>query len=363
MEQVGRGRRGGDDALPGAGQCGSGQACTRAGWKKGAGAEGHLVAGVLYLGAQRGPGCKTCWRCWVRPPRRIRARANPPLFVSAGAGPDARSFPVRARPEPGTCSPTYSKIVNDPYIGPHRHVPRAPGARSTRRTTQAVCGRGARRRSRSRPPGLLMMGREHGRGPRALACRATSGAHLQGFEEIVFDCVLHDSHDEEPDPDASRWSFPAGRMFGLAIEAACGAATRAHLRGCCTSLAAEDPNLADRARRGPRNETVPGRGLSELAPFDRCWERWAVQCTSWRSSTRPPPRIPYRETITAYAEGGMPANKKQTGGAGAVRGGSIRCGWSRSRGVAPASSSSIQVKGGVDSVPVHPRRRKRRVGR
>src|SRR5207302_703051 len=51
----GRGRRGGDDALPGAGQRGSGHAARAAG--EGA-ARGPSGAGVLYLGAQRGRGAR-----------------------------------------------------------------------------------------------------------------------------------------------------------------------------------------------------------------------------------------------------------------------------------------------------------------
>jgi len=126
-------------------------------------------------------------------------------------------------------------------------------------------------------------------------------------EEIHFDAVLHDSHDEAQ-IHLQPLEFPKP-MFGLAIEAA----TRGQEQKLSTALhklAEEDPGF--HVDHNPElNETVM-RGLGELhlrVMIERMQERYGVEV-----KTRPP-RIAYRETIGAKAEGHH-RHKKQTGGAG-----------------------------------------------
>jgi elongation factor G len=126
-------------------------------------------------------------------------------------------------------------------------------------------------------------------------------------EEIHFDAVLHDSHDEDQ-IHLKPLDFPKP-MFGLAIEAA----TRGQEQKLSTALhklAEEDPGF--HVEHNPElNETVI-RGLGELhlrVMVERMAERYGVEV-----KTRPP-RIAYRETIGAKAEGHH-RHKKQTGGAG-----------------------------------------------
>ncbi|MCU0971131.1 MAG: elongation factor G [Gammaproteobacteria bacterium] len=126
-------------------------------------------------------------------------------------------------------------------------------------------------------------------------------------EEIHFDAVLHDSHDEDylhlkPLP------FPVP-VFGLAIEAK----TRGdeqRLGGALQKLVEEDPCLL--VEHNPDlNETVL-RGLGDLhlrVALDKLRKKYNAD-----ANTRPP-RVPYRETISAPAEGHH-RHKKQTGGAG-----------------------------------------------
>ncbi len=126
-------------------------------------------------------------------------------------------------------------------------------------------------------------------------------------DEIHFDAVLHDSHDEDylhlvPLP------FPVP-VFGLAVEAK----TRGdeqRLGGALHKLVEEDPCLL--VEHNPDlNETVL-RGLGDLhlrVALDKLRKKFNAD-----ANTRLP-RVPYRETISAPAEGHH-RHKKQTGGAG-----------------------------------------------
>ena len=126
-------------------------------------------------------------------------------------------------------------------------------------------------------------------------------------EEIAFDCVLHDSHDE----DFVRMKpldFPRP-MFGWAIEPK-RRGDESRISEVLTKIAAEDPTLAIE-HDAAQNETVM-RGLSDLhlrSVLERMNTQYKIEVT-----TRPP-RVPYRETINAPAEGHA-RHKKQTGGAG-----------------------------------------------
>nr|VFK54882.1 MAG: elongation factor G [Candidatus Kentron sp. TUN] len=126
-------------------------------------------------------------------------------------------------------------------------------------------------------------------------------------DEIHFDAILHDSHDDdEVQPPVIECPVP---MFGLAIQAK----TRGDeqkLSDTLHKLDAEDPSFLIE-QNAATNETVV-RGLGELhlrIMLERMKERYHVEV-----NTRPP-RIAYRETITMQAEGHH-RHKKQTGGAG-----------------------------------------------
>jgi len=127
------------------------------------------------------------------------------------------------------------------------------------------------------------------------------------IDEVHFDAVLHDSHDEDylhmaPLP------FPVP-VFGVAIEAK----TRGdeqRLSSGLQKLIEEDPCLRVE-HNADLNETVL-RALGDLhlrVALDKLRKRFNAD-----ANTRPP-RVPYRETITAPAEGHH-RHKKQTGGAG-----------------------------------------------
>ena len=126
-------------------------------------------------------------------------------------------------------------------------------------------------------------------------------------EELHFDAVLHDSHEEDylhlqPLP------FPVP-VFGLAI----GPRSRGdeqRLSSALERLVDEDPCLA--LEHDAQNNELVLRGLGEVhlrVTLERMTARFNVE-----AETRPP-RVPYRETIATTAEGQY-RHKKQTGGAG-----------------------------------------------
>nr|VFJ98443.1 MAG: elongation factor G [Candidatus Kentron sp. H]VFJ98538.1 MAG: elongation factor G [Candidatus Kentron sp. H]VFK03506.1 MAG: elongation factor G [Candidatus Kentron sp. H] len=126
-------------------------------------------------------------------------------------------------------------------------------------------------------------------------------------DEITFGAVLHDSHDDDQlEPPLTDTPTP---MFGLAIQAK----TRGDeqkLSDTLHKLDAEDPSF--RIEQNASTHEMVVRGLGELhlrIMLERMKERYNVEV-----DTRPP-RIAYRETITAPAEGHH-RHKKQTGGAG-----------------------------------------------
>ena len=132
-------------------------------------------------------------------------------------------------------------------------------------------------------------------------------AAVAKVDEIEFDCVLHDSHDEDQ-IHMQPLEFPTP-MHGVAIEPK-RRGDEGRISDVLHRMIAEDPTLKLEHDTN-LNETVLW-GLGDLhlrSVLERMASQFKLEVT-----TRPP-RIPYRETITAPAEGHH-RHKKQTGGAG-----------------------------------------------
>lgn len=126
-------------------------------------------------------------------------------------------------------------------------------------------------------------------------------------DEIDFDSVLHDSHDED-EVRMTPVNLPAP-MFGLAIHAKA-RGDEQKLSDALQKLSAEDPCFHIE-HNTVLNETVV-RGLGDLhlrVMLERMKERYNVEVNT---ST---PKIAYKETIRKPADGHH-RHKKQTGGAG-----------------------------------------------
>ncbi|MFO1395126.1 MAG: elongation factor G [Steroidobacteraceae bacterium] len=127
------------------------------------------------------------------------------------------------------------------------------------------------------------------------------------IDELHFDAVLHDSHDEDHHHLKSV-TFPPP-MLGLAIRAE-KRGEEQKLSESLHRLVAEDPCVRVEHHTA-QNETVL-YGLGDLhlrVMLQRMTERYGVAVKT------SPPSVPYRETITRPAEGHH-RHKKQTGGAG-----------------------------------------------
>lgn len=254
--------------------------------------EGHLVP-ICFVSSRSGAGVKELLdiaeRLFPNP-----YEANPPPFIkgeeSLLAVPDAKAHVIA----------DVFKIVNDAFVGKMSVFRVFQG--TVKKDTQLFIDDG----KKAFKVGHLfkLKGKDHVEIDYAIPGDIAAVAKI---EEIHFDAILHDSHDEDH-IHLKPIEFPKP-MFGLAIEAA----TRGQEQKLATALhklAEEDPCF--HIEHNPElNETVI-RGLGELhlrVMLDRMKERFSVEVKSR------PPRIAYRETISVNAEGHH-RHKKQTGGAG-----------------------------------------------
>ncbi|EPC03089.1 hypothetical protein L861_22530 [Litchfieldella anticariensis FP35 = DSM 16096] len=130
---------------------------------------------------------------------------------------------------------------------------------------------------------------------------------LAKVDEVTFDTVLHDSHDEDH-IHLRPVELPAP-VFGLAIQAM-RHGDEQKLWEALAKMVEEDPGL--RVEQDSATQETVLRGLGELhlrMALERLNQRYRVEVET------SPPSIAYRETITGVAEGHC-RHKKQTGGAG-----------------------------------------------
>lgn len=254
--------------------------------------EGHLVP-VCFVSARNGVGVTELLdlaeKLFPNP-----MEGNPPPFQKNGQA-------FEAVPEAGAhVVADVFKIVNDPFVGKLSVFRVFQG--TVRRDSQLFIDDGRK------PFKVGHLFKLHGK-DHVEVDQAVPGdiAAVAKVEDIHFDAVLHDSHDED-DIRLKPLDFPKP-MFGLAVEAS----TRGQEQKLATALhklSEEDPGFLVE-HDAELNETVI-RGLGELhlrVMLERIRERYGVAVT-----TRPP-SIAYRETIGAPAEGHY-RHKKQTGGAG-----------------------------------------------
>ena len=124
-------------------------------------------------------------------------------------------------------------------------------------------------------------------------------------DEIQFDAVLHDSHDEDH-IHLAPLDFPTP-MHSLAIEPK-RRGDEQRISEALHKIVAEDPTF--RVTHHAAETVISGLGdLHMRYVLDKMANQYHVEVTT------KPPRIPYLETITAKAEGHH-RHKKQTGGAG-----------------------------------------------
>jgi len=255
--------------------------------------EGHLVP-ICFVSARSGAGVNQLLelsdKLLPNP-----TEGNPPPFLNA----DNARLVVRADPAWHVIADVF-KIINDPFVGKLGVFRMWQG--TVRRDSQLLVDDG---RKPFKVGHLFRLNaKTHVEIDQAIPGDIAAVAKV---EEIHFDAVLHDSHDEDR-IHLAPMHFPQP-MFGLALEPK----HKGHeqkLSQALSRLAEEDPCFRVEHHK-ELNETVV-RGLSELhlkVMLDRMKERYGVEVVTH------PPRIAYRETIASVAEGHH-RHKKQTGGAG-----------------------------------------------
>jgi len=258
--------------------------------------EGHLIP-VCFVSAETGVGVPELLRVLAElAPSPLEA--NPPAFLR---GEGEAAAPVSVAPDPAQHVIAHVfKVTVDPYVGKigvfrvHQGTIR-PGQ-------QLFVGDGRK------PFRVTQLFRLQGKEQQALA--AASPGDICGIakvDELHFDAVLHDSHDEDH-LHLKSVRFPPA-MLGVAIEPE-KRGDEQRLADTLHKLVDEDPCVRVE-HHASLNETVL-YGMGELHVrllLERMTERFGVHVKTH------PPSIPYRETVTKSAEA-LYRHKKQTGGAG-----------------------------------------------
>lgn len=258
--------------------------------------EGHLVP-VCFTSAETGVGIKELMSVFARlMPNPLEG--NPPPFLR-GEGAEAQRVKVRPDPNEHVVAHVF-KVNIDPFVGRlgifrvHQGTVRSGG--------QLFIGD-------ARKPFKIahlyrLQGKDHMEVPQAIPGDICA---VPKVEEMHFDAVLHDSHDEDHYHLKSITLPPA--MAGIAIEPE-RRGEEQKLSDALHKLVAEDPAVRIDHQASVNETVLYGMGDLHLRVLlDRMKERYGVGCKT-RS-----PSIPYRETITRPAEGHH-RHKKQTGGAG-----------------------------------------------
>jgi elongation factor G len=258
--------------------------------------EGHLVP-ICFVSARTGAGIAELLDIFVKLLPNP-TEGNCPQFLK-GEGPNAQ--PIQCQPDMSKHVLAHVfKVMIDPFVGKVGVFRVHQGCIT--KDTQLFIGDGRKPFKVSHP--YLLQGKDFVETDALVPGDIGAVAKV---EDIHFDAVLHDSHDEDHIHLASL-EFPTP-MHSLAVEPK-RRGDEQRISEALHKLAAEDPTFKVE-HNAASNETVVS-GLGDLHMryiMDRLQGQYHVEVTT------KPPRIPYRETITAKAEGHH-RHKKQTGGAG-----------------------------------------------
>ena len=224
------------------------------------------------------------------------SEGNPPAFVT---GPQAE--PVALTPDPDAHAVAHVvKVDIDPFRGRMAVLRVHQG--TLRRGRQIFVGHARKPLKMSHL--LKLNGADHTEVEEAVSGDVCA---IPRAEDVFFNTVLHDAHDQD-DTRLESLALPEP-MYGRAISAESDAQAQ-KANEALSVLCAEDPTL--RVDHIPAmNETVL-IGIGELhlrVVLDEVADKYGVRVATAL------PSIPYRETVTAKAEGHH-RHKKQTGGAG-----------------------------------------------
>ncbi|MGA7979368.1 MAG: elongation factor G [Chromatiaceae bacterium] len=258
--------------------------------------EGHLIP-ICYVSAETGAGISELLNILVKLMPNP-AEGNPPPYMK---GEGAKMEPVSVSPDPSRHALAHVfKVINDPFRG-KLGIFRIHQGRVTPDSQLFI---GDARKAFKVSHLYRLHGNEQIEVDEGVPGDILAVARV---DDVHFDAVLHDSHDE--DHHHLRSMECPVPLFGLAISPS-KRGDEQKLADALHKLEAEDPCFRVE-HNAAANETVI-RGLGELhlrVVLRRLSEQFHVDVET------KPPSIAYRETITAPAEGHH-RHKKQTGGAG-----------------------------------------------
>lgn len=259
--------------------------------------EAHLVP-ILFVSARTGAGLRELLHVLATLAPSPR-EGNPPPFYKGEPSDRSESFQAEADAGKHVLAHVF-KVIADPYMGKVGIFRVHQG--TIRKDAQLFVGDG------KHPFKVAHLYQLQGKDSIEVdeLLPGDIGA-IAKVDEIEFDSVLHDSHDEDH-IHLAPLEFPKP-MAGLAVETR-KKGDEQRLFDILGKLAMEDPTFIVE-RHPTSNETVI-RGLGEIhlkAKLDKMASQYKLEVDT------KPPRIPYRETITGSAEG-IHRHKKQSGGAG-----------------------------------------------
>ncbi len=257
---------------------------------------GHLVP-VCFVSAETGSGLNQLLNIFTKlMPSPLEA--NPPEFFQ-GEGEDVKAVKATGNPDDHFIGHLF-KINVDPYIG----------RMGIFRVHQGTIKSGDQMYVGERRKAFKVSHLYRLQGKQTIeVANAVPGdiCAVAKIDELHFDAVLHDSHDEDQFHLKSVPLPPP--MYGVALELS-RRGDEKKLSDALHKLTAEDPSLLLEFNT-QANETVL-RGLGELhlrLVLERMKDEFDVDVQTH------PPKISYRETVTRKADGHY-RHKKQTGGAG-----------------------------------------------
>jgi len=258
---------------------------------------GHLIP-ILFVSAKTGAGVPQLLDALDKLAPNP-AEGNPPPFYRGEPNEEPQAF--QAQPDDALHVLAHVfKVVMDPFIGKLGVFRVHQG--TIRKDAQLFVGSGKRPFKVAHL--YRLQGKEYVEVPSLVPGDIGAVAKV---DDIDFDAVLHDSHDED-NIHLKPLQFPLA-MQGLAVQTR-KKSDEHRLFDVLHKLELEDPCF--KVERHPStNETVI-RGLGEMhlrAKLARMLQQFKLELDT------SPPQIAYRETITQNAEGHC-RHKKQSGGAG-----------------------------------------------
>ena len=258
--------------------------------------DGHLIP-VCFVSAKTGAGVGELLDIFAKlAPNPIEG--NPPLFVK-GEGKDAEEFRSIPAARMHVIAHVF-KVMVDPFVG-KVGVFRVHQGTITPNTPLYV---GETSKPFKAGHLYMLQGKEFQEVKQLLPGDIGAVAKV---EHIAFDSVLHDSHDEDR-IHLLPLEFPQP-MYGLAVEPK-RRGDEQRIFEVLHKLEMEDPCFV--VERHPTTHETVINGLGDLhmrIMLERMNKQYNLEITT------KPPKIPYRETVLAKADGHF-RHKKQSGGAG-----------------------------------------------